>query len=139
MVLLGAIQTHIESQETRKELDQVFGWGEYPDIRIQSRMMLAAMDDRLRQTPRWRSIPDQVEPETLGIENRLLYRSPKCGLPLLDSRFEQSAAMDFGLQSINTGDKNPSATDLQGSREQVANSRRGRSISDQPTGVNSWG
>src|SRR5271157_41934 len=118
-ILLGAIQTHIESPETRREFDQVFGWGEYPDIRIQSRMMPAAIDDKPRQTPRWQGIPDQVEPETLWIENRLLYRSPKTGLPLLDSRFVESAPKDFGLQLVNTGDKNPSAADLQGSREKV--------------------
>jgi serine protease inhibitor len=118
-ILLGAIQTHIEREEARKEFDQVFGWGEYPDIRIQGRMILAAMDDRPRPTPTWHGIPDQVEPETLWIENRLLYRSPKSGPPLLDSRFVDSAPKDFGLQLVNTGDKNPSAADLQGSREQV--------------------
>jgi len=118
-ILLGAIQTHIESEEAMKEFDHVFGWGEYPNIRIQSRMMLAAMDDRPRPTPRWHGIPEQVEPETLWIENRLLYRSPKSGLPLLDTRFAQSATRDFGLQLVNTGDKNPSEADLQSSREQV--------------------
>lgn len=55
-ILLGAIQTHIECEESRKEFDQVFGWGEYPDIRIQSRMMLAVIGDKPRQTPRWRGI-----------------------------------------------------------------------------------
>jgi serine protease inhibitor len=118
-ILLGAIQTHIESEEARKEFDRAFGWGEYPDISIQSRMMLAAIDDRPRPTPIRHGIPDEVETETLWIENRLLYRSFKTGPPLLDSRFAKSAAKDFGLQLVDTGDKNPSEADLQGSREQV--------------------
>jgi hypothetical protein len=118
-ILLGAIQTHIERPEARMEFDRVFGWGEYPDIRIQSRMILAAMNDKPRPTPTWRGIPEQVEPETLWIENRLLYRTSKAGLPLLNKRFVESAARDFGLESVNTGDKNPTAADLRGSREKV--------------------
>jgi len=118
-ILLGAIQTYSVSDKTRQEFDQLFGWGEYPDIRIQSRMILAALDDKPRPTPKFRGIPEQVEPETLWIENRLLYRSPKTGLPLLDPRFVASAPTNFGLQLVSTGDKNPSATDLIGRRERV--------------------
>ncbi|MGA2219629.1 MAG: serpin family protein, partial [Terracidiphilus sp.] len=118
-ILLGAIQTYSVDGVTRQEFDQLFGWGEYPDIRIQSQMMLAALDDKPRPTPKFRGIPEQVEPETLWIENRLLYRSPKTGLPLLDPRFVANAPANFGLQLVNTGDKIPSAADLKESRERV--------------------
>jgi hypothetical protein len=117
-ILLGAIHTSSRRQEASQEFDRVFGWGEYPDIRIPTRMMLAAMD-KPRPDGRKNAIPDFVEPGTLWMENRLLYRSPKNSLPLLDERFVESASRDFGLKLVNTGDKNPEASDLRKSREQV--------------------
>jgi hypothetical protein len=43
--LLGAIQSKSVREESRKEFDQVFGWGMYPALRIPARMMLAAMEE----------------------------------------------------------------------------------------------
>lgn len=123
-ILLSAIQTNSDRDEARKEFNHVFGWGTYPDVRIPARMILAAMEKPAKPTPAkadpkimWDGL--MYQPESLWMENRLIYRSSKTGPPLLDSRFMQSARRDFGLQLVNTGEKMPSEAALRGSREQV--------------------
>jgi len=124
-ILLGAIQTNSEREESRKEFDQVFGWGMYPELRIPARMMLAAMEKpRMeRESPHNMKLTGKpgsiVESESLWIVNRLLYRSPKSGQPLLDSHFMESASRNFGLKLVNTGDRKPSESALRASRGQV--------------------
>ena len=124
-ILMGAIQTHSEREESRKEFDHVFGWGMYPELRIPARMMLAAMEKprmehespynmRLTGKP-----GNMVESESLWMTNRLLYRSAKTDPPLVDAHFMESASKDFGLKLVNTGDKNPSESALRASRGQV--------------------
>src|SRR5215469_1539546 len=58
-ILFGAIHTSSRRQEAVHEFDQVFGWGEFPDIRIPTRMILAVMDK-----PRPTRRTDFVEPGT---------------------------------------------------------------------------
>jgi serine protease inhibitor len=136
-MLLGAIQTNLARQDSRKEFDKVFGWGEYPDLRAPARMMLAAMAEP-RMEPesfesmrlRWRMThkslddmpldkPRMVESESLWMSNCLLYRSLKIGPALLETRFMESASADFGLKLVNTGDRNPSESDLRTCRGEI--------------------
>jgi serpin B len=123
-ILLGAIQTSSDRDEARKEFDHVFAWGTDPHLPIPARMILAAMEKpkpvsagAARPGIMWDGL--MYEPESLWMENRLLYRSPKTGPPLLDPRFMESASRNFGLQLVNTGEKNPSESALRGSREDV--------------------
>ncbi len=122
-ILLGAIQTNSWRKETRQELGQVFGWGLNPDLGISSRITLAAMDEpKAESAPADRetgAVAPNFPMESLWITNRLLYRSPKNAPPLLDRRFIQNAKRDFGLELVDTGDRNPTESDLRNSRDQV--------------------
>jgi serine protease inhibitor len=122
--LLGAIQNKSVREESRKEFDQVFGWGIDPALRIPARMMLAAMEEPRMEHESENNMllgksRSMVESESLWMTNRLLYRSAKTGPPLLDSRFMKSASRDFGLKLVNTGNVNPSESALRASRRQV--------------------
>jgi serpin B len=122
-ILLSAIQTSSWREETREELGQVFGWGAYAQLGVPSRMILAAMDQtKARKAPQRahdEAGDSPMQTESIWIANRLLYRSPKDKPPLLDPRFVASASRDFGLQLVNTGDRNPAESDLRGSRDQL--------------------
>ncbi|HEX7728232.1 MAG TPA: serpin family protein [Terracidiphilus sp.] len=123
-VLLGAIQSSSSRDEAREEFGRAFGWGAYPDLRFPARMVLAVMEKPKQPIPA-KARPGLMwdgqtyEPESLWMENRLLYRSPKAGRGLLDPRFMESASSNFGLQLVSTGERLPSESDLRGSRQSV--------------------
>ena len=122
-ILLSAIQTSSWRDETMEELGQVFGWGPSPDLGVRSRMILAAMHQpkvtKAPQSTQNKASKPPMPAESFWIANRLLYRSPKDKPPLLDPRFVESASRNFGLQLVNTADKNPAESDLHRSRDQV--------------------
>ena len=118
-ILLSAIEANSWRNETREQLQQVFGWESGIQPGIPSKMMLAAMEPpKVKQLPPGAKPPKEQpwEDESLWIANRLLYRSKKNEPPLLQRWFVQSAKLQFGLELVDVGDRQPTAEDLRTSR-----------------------
>jgi len=118
-ILLGAIEANSWREETRDQLQQVFGWERGVQPGIPSKMMLAAMEPpKVKQLlPGAKPTKEQPwEGESLWIANQLLYRSKKNEPPLLERWFVQSAKAQFGLELVDVGDRQPTAEDLRTSR-----------------------
>ena len=114
-ILLGAIEANSWREETREQLQQVFGWERGIQPGIPSKMVLAAMEPpNVKQLPEGakRSKEQPWEGESLWIANRLLYRSKKTEPPLLERWFVQSAKAQFGLELVDVGDRQPTAENL---------------------------
>jgi hypothetical protein len=121
-ILLGAIEANSWREETRGQLQQVFGWEPGIQSGIPSKMILAAMEPpKVKQLPPGAKRPKEQasEGESLWIANRLLYRSKKGEPPLLERWFVQSAEAQFGLELVDVGDRQPTAEDLQTSRAET--------------------
>jgi serine protease inhibitor len=118
-ILLSAIEANSWRDETREQLQQLFGWERGIQPGIPSKMMLAAMEPpKVKQLAPGTKQPKEQpwEGESLWIANRLLYRSKKDKPPLLERWFLQNAKTQFGLELVDVGDRQPTAEDLQASR-----------------------
>lgn len=121
-ILLASIESNSWREETREQLQQVFGWESGIQPGIPSKMILASMEPpKVKQLPRGTRRPKEQpwEGQSLWIANRLLYRSNKNEPPLLERWFVQSAKTQFGLELVDVGDRQPTAEDLRASRNGV--------------------
>src|SRR5579863_7728450 len=86
-ILFAAIQDNVFRREARKELGDAFGWGMSPELRIPSRMLLAAFDESWGDEPRVGKpavpLAPGRQPDGLWVTNRLLYTSPSNGREIL--------------------------------------------------------
>jgi serpin B len=116
-IVFAALQTHSEGGpgSVRKEMSDVFGWGEYPNLGVPARMLLAAFEKPKQepsqakqgsQTVRFAHYP----PEGAWITNDLLYR----GKDTLSARFISDAQKYYGISFKSTANLHPSTTDLKG-------------------------
>lgn len=116
-IVFAALQTHSEGgpASIRKEMADAFGWGEYPNLSVPTRMLLAAFEKPRRdlsqirqgsQTVRFHQYP----PEGAWITNDVLYR----GKDTLSTRFVSDAQKYYGVSFKSTGNSRPSTADLKG-------------------------
>jgi hypothetical protein len=93
-------------------MDEVFGWGEYPELNVPARMLLAAFDRELLRTEhKPRNGPPAVPPEGAWIKNDLIYRHTKTLTNTFSGRFVRDAETYFGMQFNSTAGK-PTSADL---------------------------
>jgi len=104
---MAAIQNSTRDEQTRKEIGTAFGWGEYPNVAIPSRMLLAALEE-----PEWANRGHgAVEPyaEAVWITNVFLYRSTDSGKKLnpVSAKFRTNASKYFGIHFKALGEAKP--------------------------------
>ena len=115
-IILAALQTHSDRGRAsgRKEIGDAFGWGEYPNLNVPARMLLAAFEkpEEPHQSKRKlnaNTFPNlNRPPERAWITNNLLYR----GKDTMSSRFISDAQKYYGVNFRSTGISRPTATDL---------------------------
>src|ERR1041385_7978289 len=102
---LAALRSH-DHGPTRKEMDEVFGWGKFPELNVPARMLLAAFDRELLRTEhKPKSNPFTVPPEGAWIKNDLIYRRAKTPTNTFSERFVTDAKTYFGIQFNSTSGK----------------------------------
>lgn len=114
-VVFAALQTHAEGgpASVRKEMGDAFGWGEYPNLNLPARMLLAAFEkpkqepSQTRQGSQTFRFP-HYPPEGAWITNDVLYR----GKDTLSARFVSDAQRYYGVSFKSTGNLRPSTTDI---------------------------
>lgn len=113
-IVFAALQAHSERGpgSMRKEMDDVFGWGDNPNLSVPARMLLAAFEkpkqepSQTKQTVRFAHYP----PEGAWITNDVLYR----GKDTLSAPFVSDAEKYYGVRFKSTGDLRLSTADLKG-------------------------
>ena len=121
-ILLSAIEANSWRDETREQLQHLFGWERDIQPGIPSKMMLAVMEPpKVTHLPSGAKQPKERpwEGESLWVANRLVYRSKKDQPPLLERWFVQSAKTQFGMELVDVGDRQPTPDDLRASRKET--------------------
>ena len=114
-LVFGALQTHLPGGRGsgRKEMSDVFGWGEYPNLDVPARMLLAAFDKPVQVHPQSKDMPHVPAPHThpqgAWITNDLFYRYQNT----LSERFVYDAEKYYGMKFRSTGSSRPSETYLE--------------------------
>lgn len=118
-IVFAALQTHSEGGpgSVRKEMADVFGWGEYPSLKVPARMLLAAFEKPKQEPSEIRQGSQTVRfahypPEGAWIKNDVLYR----GKDTLSARFVSDSQKYYGVSFKSTGIEHPSTADLKGPR-----------------------
>jgi len=118
-IIFAALQTNSEGgpASIRMEMADAFGWGEYPNLGVPARMLLAAFE-KPKQEPSQAKQRSQTfrfahyPPEGAWITNDVLYR----GKDTLSTRFVSDAQKYYGVSFKSTGNLRPSTADLKGAR-----------------------
>jgi serpin B len=107
-VMMAAMQTSSSGGGLREQGNALFGWGLYPDLKVASRMLLAAFEKPIPVPirPRMASRPPTYLPQGAWITNTLLYRSVQGSSPV-DARFREQAENVFHIKLVNTGSARP--------------------------------
>lgn len=110
-VLFAALQDNLEDRSARSEIGNAFGWGEYPQLRIPSRMLLAAFEPRPQTSAlktRRRGVLSAPSPGGAWISNLLQYR----GKDTFSKQFTASAEKYFGIKLVSVGAHRPTTTNF---------------------------
>lgn len=128
-MLFADLRSSSEYGPVRSEIGKTFGWGEYPELSIPSRMLLAAFErpeqpSRPGENPR-RHLPIlRWKAEGTWISNSLFYQ----GKGTLSPEFVELSEKYFGLKFMSTASKRPVTNDLKsaGHREELIPTLSGR-------------
>jgi hypothetical protein len=109
-IVFASLQTNSETvpASIRKEMANAFGWGEYPNLSIPARMLLAAFEKPQRELPQIKPRPKtirfhQYPPEGAWITNNVFY----LGKDTFSTRFVSEAQKDYGISFNSTGNLPP--------------------------------
>jgi len=104
-LMLAAIQSQSDNEQTQQELGAAFGWGGYPHISVASRMLVAAFEVPERQSNATASKNQRVNQRRLTVEsawisNSIAYQTANAGRPPFSARFINVATKDFGVKFL---------------------------------------
>lgn len=114
-IVFAAVQTHAEGgrASVRKEMGDAFGWGEYPNLSVPARMLLAAFEKPKKEPSQTRQGSQTLRfprypPEGAWITNDVLYS----GKDTLSARFVSDAQKYYGVTFKSTGSRHPLTADV---------------------------
>jgi serpin B len=114
-IVFGALRSAADDGDTRREIANAFGWGEYTSLLVPSRMLLAAFEKPgappVQRRPLGPPPPPAELPEAAWISNTVLYR----GVDTLSERFIATGEKYFGMTFASTS-ANPTPDDIRQSR-----------------------
>jgi hypothetical protein len=127
---MAAIQSSTKDEHIRKQIGTAFGWGEYPNVAIPSRMLLAALEE-----PEWANRgPRTVHSyaEAVWITNVFLYRSTDSGKKLnpISDEFRTSASKYFGIRFKALGEAKPTEAAVRTARPRTGKLPHVSSVND---------